>query len=59
MPVTTNHKKTSATKKGAAKVDEKVGNYEKHPFFVQKATEAKAILKEAGLPEKSIKSKTK
>lgn len=35
-----------------AKVDPKVGNYEKHPFFVKKANEAKALLKVVGLPQK-------
>jgi len=57
MPVTTKHKKKSKAKKGVAIVDEKVGNYEKHPFFIKKATEANAILKEAGLPKKTPKSK--
>jgi hypothetical protein len=32
-------------------VSEHVGNYEKHPFFVNKANEAKAFLKAAGLPK--------
>lgn len=31
-------------------VDQQVGNYEKHPFFVKKAKAAKALLLEVGLP---------
>ena len=53
MPVTS--KKN--TKKARAVVDPKVGNYEKHPFFVKKANEAKAILKAVGLPKKVAKAK--
>ena len=49
MPVTVSNKRT---KKASAIVDSKVGNYEKHPFFVKKANEAKAILKKVGLPKK-------
>ena len=29
------------------------GNYEKHPFFIKKANEAKELLKAVGLPKKS------
>ena len=36
MPAKSKHNKTLAV------VDPKVANYEKHPFFVKKATEAKA-----------------
>jgi hypothetical protein len=32
-------------------VDSKVGNYEKHPFFIKKANEAKALIKKVGLPK--------
>jgi hypothetical protein len=35
----------------------KVGNYEKHPYFVKKANEAKALIKAVGLPKKSAKAK--
>ena len=35
----------------------KVGNYEKHPFFVKKANESKALIKAVGLPKKSAKTK--
>jgi hypothetical protein len=38
-------------------VDPKVSNYEKHPFFVKKANEAKALLKAVGLPKKLAKAK--
>jgi hypothetical protein len=34
-----------------------VGNYEKHPFFIKKANEAKALLKKVGLPKKLTKTK--
>ena len=39
------------------KVDKSVGNYEKHPFFIKKANEAKAILKTTGLPKEFVRSK--
>ncbi len=55
MPVITKHKKKSKRKKVNAIVDGKVGNYEKHPFFVKKASEAKAILREVGLPKNLTK----
>ncbi len=32
-------------------VSEVVGNYDKHPFFVKKANEAKAFLAKVGLPK--------
>lgn len=51
MPLSTKNKK-SLGKKGTAVVDGSVGNYEKHPFFIKKAAEAKAILKEVGVPPK-------
>ena len=57
MPVTTKYKSNSKKKKVFAVVDPKVGNYEKHPFFVRKANEAKAILKAVGLPKKLAKAK--
>jgi hypothetical protein len=38
-------------------VDSKVGNYEKHPFFVRKANESKALKKSVGLPKKLAKAK--
>ena len=56
MPVTAKNKKTTK-KKLLAVVDPKVGNYEKHPFFVKKSNEAKALLKAAGLPKKLAKAK--
>ncbi len=42
--------KRSDKKKGGATVSDKVGNYEKHPFFVKKKAAAKAFLKKVGLP---------
>jgi hypothetical protein len=42
--------KKIASKKGGATVSDKVGNYEKHPFFVKKKAADKAYLKQAGLP---------
>jgi hypothetical protein len=32
-------------------VTNEVGNYEKHPFFVKKANEAKELLQKIGLPK--------
>jgi hypothetical protein len=49
--------KKTVKKKTLAVVDPKVGNYEKHPFFVKKANEAKALLKAVGLPKKLAKAK--
>jgi hypothetical protein len=57
MTETTKNKKTSHKKKPLGTVDPKVGNYEKHPFFVKKANEAKALLKAVGLPKKLAKAK--
>ncbi len=56
MPVNTKQNKSAANKKTAVVVDPKVGNYEKHPFFVKKANEAKALIKVAGLPKKAAKA---
>lgn len=44
-------------KKTFALIDPKVGNYEKHPFFVKKANGSKALLKAVGLPKQLSKSK--
>lgn len=57
MPVIKKNKKTTTSKKTGAIIDPKVGNYEKHPFFVKKANEAKAMLKAVGLPKKLVKAK--
>ena len=57
MSVSTKNKKTRGKKEALAVVDPKVGNYEKHPFFVKKANEAKALLKAVGLPKKLAKAK--
>lgn len=56
MPAITK-KKITGNKKALAVIDPKVGNYEKHPFFVKKANEAKALLKAVGLPKKLAKAK--
>jgi hypothetical protein len=50
LPAKKKHRSISAI------VDPKVGNYAKHPFFVKKANEAKALLKAAGLPKKTAKA---
>lgn len=47
----------SETGKKSARSPNKAGNYEKHPFFVKKANEAKALLKEVGLPKQLAKAK--
>jgi hypothetical protein len=57
MSATIKNKRISNKKKTLAVVDPKVGNYEKHPFFVKKANEAKALLKAVGLPKKLAKAK--
>jgi hypothetical protein len=56
MPVSAKNKKQGKGKKTFAIIDSKVGNYEKHPFFVKKANEAKALLKAVGLPKKTAKA---
>lgn len=38
-------------------VNKSVGNYETHPFFVKKANEMKALIKETGLPKKIKRAK--
>ncbi len=51
--MTTGIKNKQGAKKAKliAIVDSKVGNYEKHPFFVKKASEIKALIKVVGLPK--------
>lgn len=44
-------------KKILGTVDKLVGNYEKHPFFVKKANDAKTLLTAVGLPKKLAKAK--
>lgn len=51
MPVSSKNKKHKF-QKGSAFVDGSIGNYQKQPFFVKKANEAKAILKDVGLPKR-------
>ena len=49
--------KNRKTKKIFAVVNPDVGNYEKHPFFVKKANEAKSLINAVGLPDKAAKTK--
>ena len=57
MPVTTKNKvKTKKAILGGI-VDKSIGNYEKHPFFVKKANEMKALIKKVGLPKELTKKK--
>jgi hypothetical protein len=53
MPSIQKNKKGSR-KKILGVVDPEVGNYEKHPFFVKKANEAKEFLKAVGFPKKKL-----
>ena len=48
-------KAQTETKKVSAFVSDAVGNYEKHPFFIKKATGAKALLRKVGLPKQLSK----
>ena len=48
-------KKERSSKKSSAIVSDSVGNYEKHPFFIKKATAAKALLLQVGLPKQLTK----
>jgi hypothetical protein len=57
MSAIAQHKSNTKNKKAFAVVDNKVGNYEKHPFFIKKANAAKALLKAVGLPKQLAKSK--
>ncbi len=49
--------KGKASKKTGVVVSEKVGSYEKHPFFIKKTAAAKALLLEVGLPRQLTKKK--
>ncbi len=57
MPVTTKNKSKTKKVMSNGVVDNTVGNYEKHPFFVKKANEMKALIKEFGLPKELTKKK--
>ena len=57
MRATTKNKKAVVSKKTSGVIDPAVGNYEKHPYFVKKANEAKHFLKTAGLPKKWVRTK--
>ncbi len=56
MDASDKNKKT-AKKRVIAVIDNKVGSYEKHLFFVKKANAAKALLKAVGLPKQLAKAK--
>jgi hypothetical protein len=51
MPAGNNSNKAKPKSKKRIIFAAEVGNYEKHPFFVKKAHEAKAFLKTVGLPK--------
>ena len=55
MPVSVKNIKANS-KKTKAIIDSKLGNYEKHPYFVKKANEAKNLIKEVGLPKNRTKA---
>lgn len=57
MNTTAKNKAGAKNKKAFAVIDSKVGNYEKHPFFIKKANAAKALLKAVGLPKQLAKAK--
>ena len=57
MSTTAKHKAGTKNKKAKAVIDNSVGNYEKHPFFIKKAKAAKALLKTVGLPTQLSKAK--
>jgi hypothetical protein len=57
MSAIAKNKTGTKNKKAFAVVDSKVGNYEKHPFFIKKANAAKALLKAVGLPKQLVKAK--
>jgi hypothetical protein len=46
---------TAGRKKIIGIISDKVGNYENHPFFVNKTAKAKAKLKQVGLPTVLVK----
>ena len=48
---------TSKASKKNAVVNDEVGNYEKHPFFIKKAVAAKSLLLQIGLPKQLAKKK--
>ena len=48
-------RKEASTEKSGVVVSDSVGNYEKHPFFIKKATAAKALLLKVGLPKQLTK----
>ena len=57
MPVSTKQKAKTKKAKPFGVVDNSVGSYAKHPFFVKKANEMKALIKEVGLPKEITRKK--
>ena len=57
MSTSLKHTRKIKNKRPLGEIDPKVGNYEKHPFFVKKTNEAKAFLNKAGLPKQLTKAK--
>ena len=57
MPVTSKTKVKAKKNKANITIDKSVGSYEKHPFFVKKANEMKALIKKVGLPKELTKKK--
>ncbi|MCW3118128.1 MAG: hypothetical protein JWM28_2210 [Chitinophagaceae bacterium] len=55
MALNKKHDKSKQSTKSGAIISDKVGSYEKHPFFIKKANEAKSFLKKAGLPKELVK----
>jgi hypothetical protein len=55
MAETKNIEGNTSFKRLGAIVTNEVGNYEKHPFFVKKANEAREKIKKVGLPKTSTK----
>lgn len=51
MPLKRKQPKKSAIAKTGALISDQVANYENHPFFVRKATKAKAFIDTHGLPK--------
>ena len=50
-----NSNASSKTHESSAVVSDTVGNYEKHPFFIKKASAAKVVLHKIGLPKQLVK----
>ena len=57
MSIVIKQKSKAKKQKPNGVVDSSVGSYEKHPFFVKKANEAKALIKKVGLPKEITRKK--